>query len=113
MTRLIRANVEVMVPDDKVKGLLDKGFALVEEDKSNSSSDVAIDTPKQDTMTADNKGKQEDKPGTDDTGNTDKSIEDMTVKELQDAAKAIGLSGISNLSKDDLIAVIKKQQSNE
>lgn len=110
MTRLIRANIEVMVPDDKVKGLLDKGFALVEEDKSNSSSDVTTDTTKQDTLTADNKGKQEAKPGTDDF---DKSIEEMTVKELQDVAKAIGLSGISNLSKDDLIAVIKKQQNNK
>jgi cell division protein FtsX len=45
---------------------------------------------------------------------SEKPVEDMTVKELRDIAKGIpGLSGISALKKEELLAVIKKERKTE
>ena len=77
--RLIRKNVEREADGAAVEKLLNDGFELVE-----SLPKETIQEPLE-----------------------EKNIEEMTVEELKMLAKKRGLTGISSLSKQDLIDILK------
>lgn len=78
MTRLINNGVTISVTPNEIDWYLNAGYVRVEPAEKETQSDEKV------------------------------SLSDMTIAELRSEAKARGLSGYSNMSKDDLYDLLTK-----